>query len=133
GNVRRSIYALEPNVAMRGAENLEAGLIELVLRDAGVLNLAIAQFGAKQGMPPALAQLALMESVNQAAAKMAQANPDVRPAADAIRDFIGAPRGTLTIRLIPKGRVNIMAAIEAANKDPTVLLSQFRIEATLAR
>jgi hypothetical protein len=64
---------------------------------------------------------------------MSQGNPDIKPIADAIARFIETPRGTLTIKVIPKGRILIQEVIEAATRDPMAALSQFRIEATTSR
>jgi hypothetical protein len=133
GNVPREIFSLDPDQALLAAAQVQAGMLEFVLKDAGALDLALAQFASKQGMPAALARMVMIEALNQSAAQMLQGNPDLKPAVDAIARFIEAPRGTLTIRVIPKGRVVIQQAIEAAKGDPAALLSQFRIEVTADR
>ena len=133
GNVPREMFSVDPDQALLAATAVQAGLIEFVLRDAGGLDLAIAQFANTQGIPVPMARMVLIETFKQSAAQMSQGNPDLRPVVDAIARFIEAPRGTLTIRVIPKGRVLIQQVIEAAKIDPTAVLSQFRIEATTER
>jgi hypothetical protein len=133
GEVPRALFSIDPDQAMLAAVQVQAGLIEFVLRDAGGLDLALAQFASKQGLPLPLARMVMIETVKQSAAQMTQGNPDMKPVADAIARFIEAPRGTLTIRVIPKGRVLIQQVIEAATRDPAAALSQFRIEVTADR
>src|SRR5207244_4035723 len=99
--------SLDPDRAMLAAEKVEAGLIEFALRDAGALDLAIAQFAKQQGLSPRAARTALIDTLNQSAAPLSKGNPDIRPVVEAIARFIEAPRSTLTLRVIPKGRVVI--------------------------
>jgi hypothetical protein len=130
GNVPRQLFTVDPVEAMFAAGQVEAGLAEFVLRDAGALDLAIAQFAAQQGLPVQAARTTLIDSINQAAAVLIAGNPELQPAVAAIVRFIETPRRALTVRLIPKGQVPLQAAIEAAAADPTAALSQFRIEVT---
>jgi hypothetical protein len=133
GNVPREMFSIDPDQALLAAVQVQAGLFEFVLRDAGALELAIAQFANTQGLPLPLAKVVVIETVKQSAVQMAQGNPDIGPVADALARFIETPRGTLTIRVIPKGRVLIQQVIEAAKIDPAAALSQFRIEVTTSR
>jgi hypothetical protein len=128
GNVPREMFSLNPTQATLAAAQVEAGLIELVLRDAGALDLAIAQIAKQQGQPVPAARMALIESLNQAAVPLIAANPDLRPVVTAIARFIEAPRSALTLRVIPKGHVPLQSIIESAAGDPAAVLSQFRIE-----
>jgi hypothetical protein len=132
-NVPREMFSVDPDQALLAAEKVEAGLIEFVLRDAGALDLAIAQFAKQQGLSLRAARTVLIDTLNQSAAPLAKGNLDIRPVVEAIAQFIEAPRSTLTLRVIPKGRVIIQQAIETAIDDPTAALSQFRIEATTRR
>lgn len=133
GEVPRALFSIDPDQAVLAAAQVQAGLIELVLRDAGALDVAITQFAGKQGLPLPLARMLVIETLNQSAAQMSQGNRDIKPIADAIARFIETPRGTLTIKVIPKGRILIQEVIEAAARDPMAALSQFRIEATTSR
>ena len=133
GEVPRNIFSTDPDQALLAATQVQAGLIEFVLRDAGALDLAIAQFAAKQGVPAALARLIMIETLKQSAAQMTQGNPELRPAVEALARFLETPRGTLTIRVIPKGRVLVQQLIDAAKNDPSDALSQFRVEVTVDR
>jgi hypothetical protein len=133
GEVPRALFSIDPDQAFLAAAQVQAGLIEFVLRDAGALDVAITQFASTQGLPLPLARMLVLETLNQSAAQMSQGNPDIKPIADAIARFIETPRGTLTIKVIPKGRILIQEVIEAATRDPMAALSQFRIEATTSR
>ena len=51
GNVPRELFVVDPDAAMLAASQIEAGLVEFVLRDAGALDLAVAQYAKQQGQP----------------------------------------------------------------------------------
>src|SRR5439155_6883238 len=91
GEVPRDLFSVDPAQALRAAASVQAGLIEFVLRDAGALDLAIAQFANKQGLPAALAKMVMIETLKQSAAQMSQGNPDIGPVVDAIVRFIETP------------------------------------------
>jgi hypothetical protein len=64
---------------------------------------------------------------------MATANPDTEVMAEALARFIENPRGTLTIRLTPKGQMPAMQFLIALKTDPLAALAQFQVEASTGR
>jgi hypothetical protein len=132
-NVRRNIFTIDPDKIMSAVELLEAGPVELSLRDTGGLHLAIAQFAKSQGQSPEEARDQLVEDINEVADLLIFVNPEAVPVAQAIARFIATPKSTLTIKISPIERVNLMQAFETAGADPPAVLSQFKIEAKATR
>jgi hypothetical protein len=118
---------------MSAVELLEAGPVEFSLRDTGGLHLAIAQFAKSRGQTPEEARDQLVEDINEVADLLIFVNPEAVPVAHAIAQFITTPKSTLTIKISPIERVNLMQAFATAEADPPAVLSQFKIEAKAAR
>ena len=53
--------------------------------------------------------------------------------AGALTRFIESPRGTLTVKLTPKGKVPAMSLIEAIKTNPLTALARFQVEASTGR
>ena len=53
--------------------------------------------------------------------------------AGALTRFIENPRGTLTIKLIPKGRVAMMQLLDVLKGNPLAALTRFQVEAATGR
>lgn len=132
-NVAREAFSLNPLQAAIMAAQIEAGPVELMLRDSGALDLAINEFARTQGIPRDAARMAIVEAIRENAMKMATINPDVMALAGAITRFIENPRGTLTIKLTPRGKVSAMQLIEAMKTGPVAALARFEVEATTGR
>ena len=64
---------------------------------------------------------------------MASANPDIIAVGASLIRFIENPRGTLTIKLTPRGKVAMMDLIQAMKGNPVAGLARFQIEATTGR
>jgi hypothetical protein len=75
----------------------------------------------------------MTEKIRENATQMAGANPDVMAVAGALTHFIENPRGTLTIKLTPKGKVAMMDILQAMKKTPVAALARFQVEATVGR
>jgi hypothetical protein len=132
-NVPRSIFSTDTSQAMAAADQLEAGPIELSLRDTGGLKMALTQYAKGKGLSEDDARKQIIESVNETAKSTAQSNPDALVVGQALVQFIEAPGSTLTITVTPKGKVNFKQAFEAANGDPASTASLFTIEAKTTR
>jgi hypothetical protein len=128
-NVPRSMFSVDPSMAMMAAEQLEAGPIQLSLRDTGGVTTALAQYAKSKNLSVDDARKEIIESVNATVNSTAQSNPDAASIAQAIVQFIEAPGSTLTINVTPKGRVNFKQAFTAGAADPTATASLFTIEA----
>jgi len=132
-NVQRETFSLNPLQAAIMAAQIEAGPIEIVLRDTGGIELAIAQQARAQNISREAARRAMTDSIRDNAMKMASINPDVMALAGALTRFIENPRGTLTVKLTPKGKVGAMQILEAMKTSPVAALARFQVEATTGR
>lgn len=133
GNVQRETFSLNPLQAAIMAAQLEAGPIEIVLRDTGGIELAIAQQARQQNISREAARRAMTDSIRDNAMKMASVNPDVMAIAGALTRFIENPRGTLTVKLVPRGKVGMMQIVEAMKSSPVAALARFQVEVTTGR
>lgn len=132
-NVARETFSVNPLQAAIMAAQVEAGTIEIALRDTGGVDLAVAQYARTQKVSPDAARRAIVENIKTSGMSMASTNPDAMAIAGAVTRFIEAPRGTLTIKLIPKGKVAMMQLIEALKTNPLAALARFQVEATTGR
>jgi hypothetical protein len=71
----------------------------------------------------------------QNAEGMLQASPELRPLYEALGRFVEGSGETLTISLVPRGRVPLMQLVEAgrAPGGPAGLLGSFAVEARVHR
>jgi hypothetical protein len=133
GNVQRGTFSLNPLQAAIMAAQIEAGPVELVLRDTGGVDLAIRQQARQQNVTVDDARRAITDKIRESATQLASANPDVMAVAGALMQFIENPRGTLTIKLTPKGKVAMMEIVQAMKGSPVAALARFQVEATVGR
>ena len=119
----------QPGAGDGAAAQIEAGTIELTVRDTGGVDLAVAQYARAQNVSREAARQAIVESIRPAASNAA-ANPDAVAAVQALARFIETPGQTLIIKLTPRGKVPAMQLFQLLKTDPLVALAQFRIEAS---
>jgi len=112
---------------------IEAGPVEIVLRDTGGIDLAVAQHAQKLQVSRDAARQALTANVRQSAAGMAALSADSMAIGGALARFLETPRGTLTLRLTPKGKVSLMELMEAGKANPFDALSRFDVQAVAGR
>jgi hypothetical protein len=130
GNVPREAFSSDPVKALAAVALVEAGPIELTLRDLGALDLAAAEVARAKGEGPEAGRPLLAESFAQKAAEFAQATPEAQAFFDAVSQFVRTKGETLTITLTPKGRVGVLQVIESVRHDPmAALLANFGVEA----
>jgi hypothetical protein len=132
-NVQRETFSMNPLQAAIMAAQIEAGPIEIALRDTGGIDLAIAQQARQQNVSREAARRAMTDSIRDNAMKMAAVNPDVMALAGALTRFIENPKGTLTVKLVPRGRVGMMQILDAIKASPVAALARFQVEATTGR
>jgi len=133
GNVPREIFTLDPLEIMIAGALVEAGPVEIVLRDTGGVDLAVAQYARTQNVSREEARKAIIDNIRMSAAGMAALSGDVMAVAGAITRFIETPRGTLTLRLTPKGKVPLMEVIEANKANPFDALARFDVQAVTGK
>jgi hypothetical protein len=128
-NVPREVFSINPLQAAIMAAQIEAGPIELALRDTGGVDLAVAQYARTQNMSREAARAAIIENIKKNGMTMAAANPDAMAIAGAIARFFELPLGTLSIKLTPRGKVPVMQVIETLKANPMAALARFQVDA----
>jgi hypothetical protein len=132
-NVPREVFSVNPLQAAFMATQIEAGTIEIAVRDIGGVDLALAQYARSQNISLDAARRAIIDTIKAQGTTMATTNPDAMAVADALTRFIDNPRGTLTIKLTPQGKVPAMQLVGALKDNPLAALARFRVEASTAR
>jgi hypothetical protein len=130
GNVPRGVFSLDPSQTMSQAAQIEAGAIELSLRDNGGVDLVVAQFARMQKINRDAARRAIVDMIRANREQVASANPDAGAAVDAIARFVETPGQTLAIKLTPLGKVPGMQLMQLLTTEPIIALARFRIEAS---
>jgi hypothetical protein len=133
GNVPASAFTLDTATFMAAMAAVEAGPIEIVVRDLGGLDLKVAEVARKQNLSPDAARRMLVETATQPSAALVPSSPDLSALADAVAHFIEAPGGKLSISITPKGRVPLLPLFATAQGNPATILAQFRIQASVTR
>jgi hypothetical protein len=128
GNVPRGVFTLNPMQADATAAQIEAGTMAITVRDLGGVDLAIAQYARSHNASPEDARRAIVDGIRAAGAS----NPDAVPILEAVMRFIENPRGTLTLKLTPRGKVPAMQLIQTLQTNPQGALTQFQVEASTA-
>ena len=91
------------------------------------------EYARTQNLTREAARQAIMDNARRNAAGMAALSGDAMAIGGAIARFIETPRGTLTLRLTPKGKVPLMDLIEAGKANPLDALSRFQVDAIVGR
>jgi hypothetical protein len=129
-NVPRDMFSLDPAQVMGEAKQIDAGAIELSLRDNGIVDLVVAQFARIQNVSRDAARDAIVEMIRTQGEQIAASNLDAKPAVDALASFVETSGQTFTVKLTPLGKVPVMQLIGVLNSEPIVALAQFKIEAS---
>jgi hypothetical protein len=133
GNVPRDIFSVDPAAFGVFSMGVEAGPIEFTLRDTGGLDLVVSLLARKQGLSAADARKAVVATVNEFTDPLVAQNGQLKPLADAIAAFLETPRGTLSIKLVPRARTPVMALVAESKVDPVGALTRFAIKADVTR
>jgi hypothetical protein len=129
-NVPRGLFTTDPKQAMDQAAQVETGAVELSLHDSGVVDLIVAQFSRTQNVSRDAARAAIVEMIRAQGEKIAASNVDVKGVIDALAGFVETSGRTLTIKLIPLGKLPVLQLMDLLNVEPIIALAQFRIEAS---
>jgi hypothetical protein len=129
-NVPRQVFSANAAQAMGAAAQIEAGAIELTVRDLGSVDLGVVQYARAQNVSRDAARKAIVESIMASSKDVASANPDAEAAVQALARFVESPGQTLVIKLTPLGKVPAMHLVQLLKTDPLVALAQLRIEAS---
>lgn len=129
-NVPKAIFSADPARAMVAAAQLEAGAIELTVRDTGGVDLAFAQYARTLAVSRDAARLRFLDELKANVENVAAGNPDAVAASQALARFIETPGQTLIIKLTPRAKVPALQLFQLLKTDPPSALAQFRIEAS---
>ncbi|MGJ4939705.1 hypothetical protein ACQR1W_03970 [Bradyrhizobium sp. HKCCYLS1011] len=129
-HVPRALFTPDPQAATAVAAQIEAGGLELSLRDLGAIDLLVAQYARTHTMTREDAKKALVDSLHDSGQQFAAGNPDVAAAIEAVSRFIETPRQTLTLKLTPRAKVPALQLVQLLKIDPSMALAQFKIEAS---
>ena len=129
-NVPRGVFSPNAPQAVAMVAQIEAGTIELKLRDTGGVDLLVAQQARMQNVSRDAARRAIVEGIRSGSAQAAASNPDTVAAVEAVARFVESPGQTLNIKLTPLGKVPVVQLMQLLKADPMVALAQFRIEAS---
>ena len=128
-NVPRAIFLPNPVQAAMAAQ-IEAGTVELALRDIGGVDVAVAQYARAQNVSRDAARRAIIDNIKASGESIAAANSDAADAVEAVVRFVETPGQTLIIKLTPLGKVPGLQLLQLLRTDPVTALAQFRIEAS---
>ena len=132
-NVPRQVFSVTPGQAAAVAETLEAGPIEIMVRDTGGVDLAVGLYARSHNVSPDDARRAIADDIRNGGAEATATNPDAVAIRDALARFVENPQGTLTLKLTPRGKVPAMQLIRTLKADPEGALAQFQAEASTGR
>jgi hypothetical protein len=126
GHVQRQLFNPQQTGAMLA--QVEAGAIELTLRDTGGVDLSVKQYARAQNVSADEARQAIIDSIRTQTANAA--SPEATAVGDALASFVETPKSTLTLKLTPRGSVPLMLLIQQLKADPAGALAQFAVEAS---
>ena len=129
-NVPRQVFSASVVQAIGASAQIEAGAIEVTLRDLGSVDLAVAQFARAQNVSREAARKTIVDNITATSKDVASANPDAEAAVQALAHFVESPGQTLVIKLTPRAKVPAMQLFQLLKTDPLIALAQFRIEAS---
>jgi hypothetical protein len=129
-NVPRGVFTPDLAQSASMAAQIEAGTLELTLRDTGGIDLAVAQQARIQNISREAARRAIVEGLMAGSEQAMATNPDAKAAIEAVARFIETSGQTLNIKLTPRAKVPALQLIQLLKTDPLMALAQFRIEAS---
>jgi hypothetical protein len=129
-NVPRQVFSADVAQAFGAAAQIEAGALELTLRDAGAVDFAIAQFARSQNTGRDAARQAILDAIKVDQEAIGSANRDADALFAAVARFVETPRQTLVIKLTPRTKVPVLQLFQLLKTDWLSALTQFRIEAS---
>jgi hypothetical protein len=132
-NVSRRHFEPDPSKFGDTANDLEAGVVELSLRDTGGLDLLIAHFARSQNVSLEAARQEIKENIDRALLGQLAPSPELRQLATTLGRFVTTRGSTLKASITPKQRVNLMQLLDMIDVDPLRALSQFNLELSVDR
>jgi hypothetical protein len=129
-NVARDVFSADIFKAIGSLQVVEAGPIELTMRDLGAVDQAAAELGRTSGAGPEAGRILLVATLAQNAMAVTQKRPELQPLFDALGLLVQRKGETVTVTLTPKGRVSLVGLIDGLRRDPlTALTDAFTVDA----
>jgi len=132
-NVARRHFEPDPSKFGEAANDLEAGSVELSLRDTGGLDLLIAHFAKAQNISLEAARQEIKENIDRALLGQLQTSAELQRLANTLGRFVATRGATLKINITPRQRVNLMQLMDMLDIDPLRAISQFNLELSVDR
>jgi len=129
-NVPRHVFSANAAQAFGAAAQIEAGALELTLRDAGAVDFAIAQFARSQNTGRDAARQAIVDAIKVDQQAIGSANPDADALFAALARFVETAGQTLVIKLTPRAKLPALQLFQLLKTDSLSALAQVRIEAS---
>jgi len=129
-HVPRGAFSTELPQAMQNAAQIESGTLEFNLRDAGAVELLVAQFARSHNMNRDAARPAIVDNIKASGEQIAGTNPDGTAAVEAISRFVETPGQTLALKLTPRAKAPVLQLLQLLKTDPATALAEFKIEAS---
>jgi hypothetical protein len=128
-NVSNASFSPNPLAFGMAAAQIEAGPIDITVRDLGITDLIFAQMARDQGTTPDTMRTRIIEMIRA----VSVASPEIETIGVALARLIENRGTTLNVLLTPKARINLLQSVEIARTDPLLFLSQFKVEARTDR
>jgi len=125
-NVPRQVFSANAAQAIGASAQIEAGTIELTVRDLGSVDLGVAQYARTRNVSREDARKAIAQSITETSTSA----PAMEPIRGALVSFVETPGQTLIIKLTPRAKVPALQLVQLLKTDPLIALAQFRIEAS---
>jgi hypothetical protein len=97
------------------------------------VELILTDYANKEGLPRGAAREAVVANIQAMAAQMGAVNPDILAIAGALQSLVENPRGTVTIKLTPKGKIAVAELLDSAKDDPLAALARFQVDVAVSR
>jgi len=128
-NVNRGLFTTNSQQALLMATQMEIGPIEIVVRDPGAVDLAIAQYARRQQVDKDTARRVIMERIMKLDAVVPIANPTTNALTNAAMTFFEKPLRTLTLNIAPRAKLPVMQLMQLMKTDPSAAFAVFQIDA----
>jgi len=125
-NVPRQVFSANAAQAIGASVQIEAGTIELTVRDRGSVDLGIAQYARTRNLSREDARKAIAQSIRDTSTSASA----MEAISGALVSFVETPGQTLVIKLTPRAKVPALQLFQLLKTDPLLALAQFRIEAS---
>jgi hypothetical protein len=128
GNVPRQVFTLNPQQAASAATQIEAGAVEITLRDVGGVDALVTAYARIQNISADAARQAIVDTIKSRSDNVTTADPDTAAVIDALVHLFQNPKSALTIKLTPRGKIRAMPLVQALQTDPAATLALFQVD-----